>query len=82
MGRLGSVRAMSGVDVVAVLAIMGFGSFVYAVSGFGFALVSAPLLALVIAPSRAVVLVSLASVASNVRFGVLGIRDADRAIVA
>ena len=72
---------MSGIDVAAVLAIMGFGSFVYAVSGFGFALVSAPLLALVLAPSRAVVLVSLASVASNIRFGALGFRDADRALV-
>jgi uncharacterized membrane protein YfcA len=69
-----------GVEQLVVLGIIGLGTFVYAVSGFGLALVSSPLLALVIAPSRGVVLLTLASVLNNLRFGLPGLKTADRAM--
>jgi len=58
---------MSGLDFALLVAILSFGAFVQALSGFGFALVAVPLASVVVAPSRAVVIVSLASLLTSVR---------------
>lgn len=58
---------MSGQDVGVLVAILALGGFVQGLSGFGFALVTVPLAAMVVPPSQAVVTVALASTLSSVR---------------
>ena len=58
---------MSAPAFALLLVILSFGAFVQAVSGFGFALVAVPLASIVVAPSRAVVIISLASLLTSVR---------------
>lgn len=58
---------MSGQDFALLVVILSFGAFVQAVSGFGFALVAVPLASIVVVPSQAVVIVSLASLLTSMR---------------
>lgn len=67
---------------VAVAVVLGFAAAVQMASGFGFALVAVPLLALVVGPHEAVVLALLMGTAFNGWQAVEGRRDVERPVLA
>lgn len=58
---------MSTAAFLALIGILCFGAFTQAISGFGFALTAVPLSSMVVSPSRAVVIVALASQVASTR---------------
>lgn len=67
---------------VAVALVLGFAAAVQMASGFGFALVSVPLLALVVGPHDAVLLALVMGTVFNGWQAVEGRREVDRAVLA
>ena len=73
---------MSAAAFALVVVILSFGAFVQAVSGFGFALVGVPLTSIVVTPSRAVVIVALASLLASVRNALAARHDIEVPVAA
>jgi hypothetical protein len=73
---------MSGAQTMWLLGVVAAGALVQSVAGFGFALLAVPLASLVVAPGRAVVVVSLANLVSSMRVSAASPRRIDRAVAA
>lgn len=67
--------------MIGILAVIGFAGIVQFATGFGFALVSVPLLTFVTAPHQAVILALLVGTVGNLGQSVEGRRHIDRAFV-
>lgn len=72
---------MSGAEIAIAVAILGFASLVQALTGFGFALLSMPLLSVVAGPTQALAVVSMLAITNSAATAITARDRTDRPMV-